>query len=64
MKVNPDLTTDDLIGVCMDFFEAGSETVAVTLSWTMMYLAKFPDVQEKCYVELQAGVGEERFNKS
>jgi cytochrome P450 len=57
MENNADLTNNDLIGICMDFFEAGGETVGSTLSWVMMYLARYPDVQEKCYLELQSVVG-------
>lgn len=37
----------DLIGLCMDFFEAGGETVGSTLSWVVLYFALYPEVQKK-----------------
>jgi cytochrome P450 len=36
-----------------DLFVAGSETTATTLSWAYMYLAEYPDIQEKCYKEIE-----------
>ena len=42
----------DLIGICIDFFEAGGETVGNTLSWFMLYMALYPEVQEKCFQEI------------
>ena len=51
------LTRNDLIGICLDFFEAGGETVGSTLSWLIMYMALNPEVQDKCYEELAAKLG-------
>lgn len=54
------LTRNDLIGICLDFFEAGGETVGSTLSWLFMYMALNPEVQDKCYEELAAKLGESK----
>ena len=43
---------EQLIAICMDFFQAGSETTSTTLSWVVMYLALYPIVQEKCQKEV------------
>ena len=51
------LTRNDLIGICIDFFEAGGETVGSTLSWLFMYMALNPDMQDRCYEELTAKLG-------
>ncbi len=57
MQTNPALNVQDLVGMCMDFFEAGGETVGSTLSWVMMYLALHQDEQEKCFQEINRVLG-------
>ena len=53
MKKDPSgIEREDLIGICLDFFEAGGDTVGSTLSWVFMYMALNQDEQEKCYNEL------------
>ena len=52
------LTRNDLIGICLDFFEAGGETVGSTLSWLFMYMSLNPKAQDRCYKELAAKLGE------
>ncbi|XP_053200642.1 cytochrome P450 2C15-like [Panonychus citri] len=43
-----------------EFFGAGSETVATTLSWTMNYLVHFPEYQEKIRSEISEITGYDR----
>ena len=38
--------------LCLDFFAAGSETTSTTLVWSVMYMALYPEVQEKCQKEI------------
>ena len=57
MESNPALNDHDLVGICMDFFEAGGETVGSTLAWVLMYLALYPDIQEKCFAEIYGALG-------
>ena len=53
MKEDPSsIEREDLIGICLDFFEAGGDTVGSTLSWVFMYMALHQDEQDKCYNEL------------
>ena len=40
-------TTDDLLGLCTDLFDAGGETVGSTLRWAILYLTHYPHVQVK-----------------
>ena len=49
--------TEQLVSICMDLFQAGSETSSTTLSWAMMALALHPDIQEKCREEICATIG-------
>jgi len=42
----------------MDFFMAGSETTSTTLTWAMLYMVRYPQVQKKVQEELDRNVGE------
>ena len=59
MKSDPsgDIDREDLMGMCMDFFEAGGDTVGSTLSWVFMFMALHQDDQDKCYDELASHLG-------
>ena len=35
-----------------DLFAAGSETTSTTLQWIILYLIKYPDVQDLCRTEI------------
>ena len=60
METNPSFNQNDLVGICMDFFEAGGETVGSTLAWVLLYLSLYPDVQEKCYREIIQEIGKQK----
>lgn len=47
MGKDPKFNYHDLVGLCMDFFEAGGETVGSTLSWFLLYMSLNQDVQNK-----------------
>ena len=57
MKRDPNFDRWDLLGICLDFFEAGGETVGSTLSWLFMFMSLNQDAQERCYMELQTRLG-------
>jgi cytochrome P450 len=40
-----------------DIFGAGSSTTSSTLTWSVLYLTKFPEVQEKLQKELDEVIG-------
>ena len=48
---------EQLTTMCLDFFQAGSETSSTTLSWAVLYLALYPEVQKKCWVEIEQNIG-------
>ena len=50
------LTDEEIIGQCIVFFVAGSETAGATLAFTAFYLAHHPDVQDKLLREIDDAV--------
>ena len=57
---NPNFEQEQLEMVCLDLFKAGAETTSTTLLWTVLYLTLHPQVQEKCFQEVQQVVGDHR----
>ncbi|CAL8079866.1 unnamed protein product [Orchesella dallaii] len=43
-----------------DLFQAGSETTANTLSWSLLYLSNYSEAQQRLYTEIKATVGSSR----
>lgn len=64
--VNPDssfygdLGISNLENTLFDLFLAGSETTSTTLTWAVLYMIRYPDVQTKVQQELDEIVGLER----
>ena len=46
-----------VIDECLTFLLAGADTVAATTQWTLYFLAKYPDVQEKLRAEILEHTG-------
>lgn len=53
----PDITDDQLISLCLDLMMAGSETTSNTLSYCVIYMILYPEVQKKVQLELQEVIG-------
>ncbi|XP_056132348.1 cytochrome P450 2J4-like [Lampris incognitus] len=51
---------DNLVICTLDLFAAGSETTSTTLRWALLYMAKYPDVQEKVQAEIDRVIGSSR----
>ncbi|XP_052572990.1 cytochrome P450 2J5-like [Peromyscus californicus insignis] len=60
----PDNTTsfneENLIFSTLDLFLAGTETTSTTLHWALLYMALYPDVQEKVQTEIDRVIGHEK----
>ncbi|XP_054498314.2 cytochrome P450 1A4-like [Agelaius phoeniceus] len=54
------LSNEKIIHIVNDLFGAGFDTVATALSWSLMYVALYPDVQKKIHEELDRTIGRER----
>ena len=39
-----DFGVENLVNVMMDLFTAGSETTSTTLTWSMLYMIRYPKV--------------------
>ncbi|KAM9305503.1 uncharacterized protein PAF06_014064 [Gastrophryne carolinensis] len=44
----------NLVATVMDLFDAGTDTTATTLRWGILLMAKYPEIQKKVQVEIQA----------
>lgn len=55
-------TNEQLLSICIDFLQAGSETTSNTLAFGMLYMLHHPDVMKKVQKELETVVGN-RFPK-
>lgn len=57
---NSHLNEDTLLLTLVDLFGAGSETVATTLKWSLLYMLKYPEVQRRIQQEIDDVVGRNR----
>ncbi|XP_046585104.1 cytochrome P450 2U1-like [Haliotis rubra] len=54
------LDLENLQRVIADLFVAGTETTATTIRWTTIYLLHYPEIQERCFREIQDNIGQSR----
>ncbi|KAK6189777.1 hypothetical protein SNE40_001771 [Patella caerulea] len=54
------LNEDQLVSAILDLFIAGTETTSTTILWTILYFLHHPNIQAKCYKEIQDVVGSGR----
>nr|GEX37942.1 cytochrome P450 89A2-like [Tanacetum cinerariifolium] len=51
------LTHKEMVSMCGEFLNAGTDTTSTALQWIMANLVKHPDIQRKLYDEIVAVVG-------
>ncbi|XP_075360293.1 cytochrome P450 1A4-like [Mycteria americana] len=54
------ISNEKIISIVNDLFGAGFDTVATALSWSLMYVALYPDIQKRIQEELDQTIGRER----
>ena len=59
-NTNSSFCVDQLVSICDDFFVAGAETTSTTLTWAMLYMVRYPEIQRKVQRELDMIVGVDR----
>ncbi|XP_045889101.1 cytochrome P450 1A1 [Micropterus dolomieu] len=57
---NVQVSDDKIVGIVNDLFGAGFDTVSTALSWSVMYLVAYPEIQERLYQDLKDKVGVDR----
>ncbi|KAL4340304.1 hypothetical protein GQ457_08G013980 [Hibiscus cannabinus] len=51
------LTEEEIIGLSSEFLNAGTDTTSTALQWIMANMVKYPQVQEKLFMEIKGVVG-------
>ncbi|XP_009975988.1 PREDICTED: cytochrome P450 1A5-like [Tauraco erythrolophus] len=51
---------EKIVNLVNDLFGAGFDTVTTGLSWSLMYLVTYPDIQKKIQQEIDQTIGQER----
>ncbi|XP_048503887.1 cytochrome P450 89A2 [Beta vulgaris subsp. vulgaris] len=51
------LSEEEMVTICSEFLNAGTDTTSTALEWIMANLVKYPKVQDKLYQEIQRVVG-------
>nr|XP_020448126.1 cytochrome P450 1A1 [Monopterus albus] len=54
---NVQVSDEKIVSIVNDLFGAGFDTVSTALSWSVMYLVAYPEIQERLYQELKVKVG-------
>nr|XP_055043973.1 cytochrome P450 2J4 isoform X1 [Misgurnus anguillicaudatus] len=55
-----EFTEENLTYCAVDLFAAGTETTSNTLIWGLLFMVKYPDVQEKVQCEIDQVIGQTR----
>uniref|UniRef100_A0A8C2I044 Protein-glutamine gamma-glutamyltransferase K-like n=2 Tax=Cyprinus carpio TaxID=7962 RepID=A0A8C2I044_CYPCA len=55
-----EFTEDNLMYCVVDLFGAGTETTSNTLRWALLFMIKYPEVQEKVQSEIDQVIGQAR----
>lgn len=50
---NRNLTEDEIVSLCSEFLNAGTDTTSTALQWIMANLVKHPHIQNKLYEEMR-----------
>ncbi|KAL1007401.1 hypothetical protein UPYG_G00086270 [Umbra pygmaea] len=54
---NAQLSDEKIVSIVNDLFGAGFDTISTALSWSLLYLVAYPDIQDRLHQELKEKVG-------
>ncbi|XP_052008204.1 cytochrome P450 1A1 [Xyrauchen texanus] len=57
---NVQLSDEKIVGIVNDLFGAGFDTISTALSWAVVYLVAYPEIQERLHKELNEKIGMDR----
>ncbi|KAH7571481.1 hypothetical protein ACOSP7_014095 [Xanthoceras sorbifolium] len=55
---NRNLTDSEIVSLCSEFLDGGTDTTSTALQWTMANLVKYPEIQEKLFMEMKEILGD------
>ncbi|XP_022742017.1 cytochrome P450 89A2-like [Durio zibethinus] len=56
---NRNLSVEEILGLCSEFLNAGTDNTSTLLQWIMANLVKYPYIQEKLFVEIKGVMGDD-----
>ncbi|KAM6943462.1 cytochrome P450 1A1 [Xenentodon cancila] len=57
---NVQMSDEKIVGIVNDLFGAGFDTISTALSWSVMYLVAYPDIEKRLFEEIKEKVGLDR----
>ncbi|XP_055030319.2 cytochrome P450 1A1 [Misgurnus anguillicaudatus] len=57
---NVQVSDEKIVGIVNDLFGAGFDTISTALSWAVVYLVAYPEIQERLHRELDEKIGKDR----
>ncbi|XP_032088672.1 cytochrome P450 1A5-like [Thamnophis elegans] len=63
LNANDALKDQNIVGIVNELFGAGFDTVTTALSWCLLYLVTYPEIQRRIQEELDQIIGRERTPK-
>ncbi|XP_078056139.1 cytochrome P450 1A1 [Mustelus asterias] len=59
-NANIQISDEKIVNIVNDLFGAGFDTITTALSWSLMYLVKYPDIQKRLHEEIDENIGKDR----
>ncbi|XP_067829664.1 cytochrome P450 1A1 [Heptranchias perlo] len=59
-NANIQISDEKIVGIVNDLFGAGFDTITTALSWAVMYLVSYPDIQKRLHEEIDENIGKDR----
>uniref|UniRef100_UPI00398F625D cytochrome P450 1A1 isoform X2 n=1 Tax=Pristiophorus japonicus TaxID=55135 RepID=UPI00398F625D len=59
-NANIQISDEKIVNIVNDLFGAGFDTITTALSWSVMYLVSYPDIQKRLHEEIDENIGKDR----